>query len=67
MKELYIIAYVDEAGNIISYAKGGGSSTKSYIRAWESLESAQRSQRTITHVDGKKPQILQVSDYEVVE
>lgn len=41
--ELYVVANVDADGNIVSYPKGGGSSSPAYIRAFESLASAKRS------------------------
>lgn len=43
--ELYVIAEVDSEGNVIGYAMGGGSSAKSYIRAFGTVASAQRSLR----------------------
>lgn len=46
-RELYVIAILDENGNVVDFARGGGSSAKSYIRAFDSVASAQRSLRFI--------------------
>jgi hypothetical protein len=43
-RDLYVVATVDKDGHVISYPKGGGSSAPAYIRAFESLKSAKRSQ-----------------------
>lgn len=46
--DLYVIVETDGRGNVVGYPKGGGSSAKSFIRAFESAESAQRSLRHLT-------------------
>jgi hypothetical protein len=45
IKELYIVAKTDEKGNVVGYPKGGGSSSPSFIRAFEKVSSAGRSKR----------------------
>lgn len=43
--DLYLIANLDENGNVVSYPMGGGSSTKSSIKAFDNLTSAKKSLR----------------------
>lgn len=43
--ELFIIAETDGNGTVTGFPKGGGSSSKPYIRAFESPDSASRSLR----------------------
>lgn len=47
-RDLYVIAEVDADGNVVEFARGGGSSAKSYIRAFDNVESAQRSLRFLS-------------------
>lgn len=41
--ELYVLCETDEEGNVIGFVKGGGSSARSSIRAYETPGSARRS------------------------
>lgn len=59
--ELYVLAYVDDNGNITGYPKGGGSSTPSSIRTYEPIGSARRGRRFIGG------NIVRVTGVEVVE
>lgn len=59
--ELYVVANVDDDGNIVSYPKGGGSSSPAYIRAFESLTSAKRSKARMGGA------IIKITDAEIVE
>ena len=43
--DLYIVAYVDEDGNVLNFPMGGGSSTKASVKAHDTLAKAKRSQR----------------------
>jgi len=42
---LYLIANIDEHGNVINFPMGGGSSTRPTIKAHDNLTSAKRSLR----------------------
>lgn len=59
--ELYVLANVDDLGNIVNIPKGGGSSTEKRVKAYDSIESARRGTR---HHAGT---IVKVTDVEVVE
>lgn len=61
MAELYVLANVDEDGNITGFPKGGGSSTSPRIKAYESLASAKRGVRHHAGV------IVKVTGFEVVD
>lgn len=43
--DLFLVANVDENGNVINFPMGGGSSTKPSIKAHDNLASAKRSLR----------------------
>lgn len=43
--DLFIVANVDEKGNVTNFPMGGGSSTKSSVKAHDTLSKAKRSQR----------------------
>lgn len=64
--ELYVVATVDDDGNIVSYPKGGGSSSPSYIRAFETGASAKRSQARL-NISPKNTRVVRVTAVEVVE
>lgn len=59
--ELYVLASVDEDGNIVGYPKGGGSSTAPRVKAYDSLTSARRG---ASRHDGV---IVKVTEVEIVE
>lgn len=61
MSELYVLANINEKGEVIGFPKGGGSSTQPRIKAYDSLTSARRGSR---YHDGV---ILRVTKMEVVE
>lgn len=60
--EVYLIANLDEQGNVINYPMGGGSSTKPSIKAHDNLTSAKRSLRFF-----KGATVIKVTDYEIVD
>lgn len=60
-RDLYVVANVDKNGDVISYPQGGGSSSPSFIRAFESPKSAKRSSARLGGA------ILKVTAFEVVE
>lgn len=60
--DLYLVANVDDDGNVINYPMGGGSSTKSSIKAFDNLTSAKKSLRFFP---GSK--IVKVTGFEKVE
>lgn len=61
LPELYVLAKVNDDGEIVSYPEGGGSSTQPRIKAYKSLASARRGKRHHAGV------IVRVVDAEVVE
>ncbi|WP_079516549.1 hypothetical protein [Rossellomorea marisflavi] len=61
MTELYVLASVNEKGEVIGFPKGGGSSTSPRIKAYDSLSSAKRGGR------GHAGVIVKVTKMEVVE
>lgn len=64
--ELYVVATVDDAGNVVGYPKGGGSSSPSFIRAFESEESAERSRARLNFAP-ENIKVIRVTAVEVVE
>ena len=60
--EVYLIANLDEQGNIINCPMGGGSSTKPSIKAHDNLTSAKRSLRFF-----KGATIIKLTGYEIVK
>ena len=60
MKNLYIVAYVNDDGEVEGFPQGGGSSSPAYIRAWTSLSSARRSAKYFN------AQVIKLTDYDVV-
>ncbi|PAE24038.1 hypothetical protein [Bacillus sp. 7894-2] len=60
MKELYVLAYVNEKGEVTGFPTGGGSSTQPRIKAYDNLASAKRGKRHHTGV------IVKVTGMEVV-
>jgi hypothetical protein len=61
MNELYVLATVNEKGEVTGFPKGGGSSTQPRIKAYDSLTSARRGKR------GHAGVIVKVTKMEVVE
>jgi hypothetical protein len=59
--ELFIVANVNDEGNVISFPMGGGSSTKPSIKAHDNYESAKRSSRFFP-----KSKVVKVTGFEVV-
>lgn len=60
--ELYVLANIDEVtGDIVGYPTGGGSSTASRVKAYESLSSARR----VASQYGCS--IIKITDAEVIE
>lgn len=59
--ELYVLATVDEKGEVTGFPKGGGSSTTPRLKAYDSLASARRGKR---HHEGS---IVKITGMEVVE
>ncbi|KMK75434.1 hypothetical protein AB990_08955 [Alkalihalobacillus pseudalcaliphilus] len=64
--ELYIVALVDDNGNVEGFPKGGGSSSPSFIRAFESKSSAKRSASRLNFAPANV-KVIRVTDYEEVE
>ncbi|TQR28347.1 hypothetical protein C7Y47_22160 [Lysinibacillus sphaericus] len=60
--DLYIVANVDENGNVINFPMGGGSSTKASVKAHDTLTKAKRSQRFF-----KGSVIVKATAFEIVE
>lgn len=59
--ELYVLATVDDDGNIVGYPQGGGSSTPKRVKAYDSLASAKRGSRRHEGV------IVKVTSVEIIE
>lgn len=59
--DLFIVANIDEKGNVVNFPMGGGSSTKSSVKAHYTLAKAKRSQRFF-----KGSVIVKVTAFEVV-
>jgi hypothetical protein len=59
--ELYVLANVDDKGNVVSYPKGGGSSTQPRIKTYDSLASAKRGKR---HHNGKIMRVIALEEVE---
>ena len=53
MTEIYVVVNVDSEGNVIGFPKGGGSSTKGTVRAFETYSAAQRSIRFLNFKEGE--------------
>ena len=60
---LYVICVVDENYDFVRYAYGGGSSSKSYIRAFEDERSANRSKASLRKHDLKEGESFRVLPY----
>lgn len=60
--ELYIVAYVNEKGNVTGFPKGGGSSTKPSIKAHDNYKSAKRSSRFFPSSKVVKASVFEVVD-----
>ena len=63
---LYVLASTDEAGDVVGFPKGGGSSTPARIKAYDSLENARRGKRQARHTHGEVV-IVKVTEVEVIE
>lgn len=64
--DLYVVATVDDADNVVGYPKGGGSSSPAYIRAFESKASAKRSAARINWAP-ENVKVMRVIAMEAVE
>lgn len=64
--DLYVVAETDDAGNVVGYPKGGGSSSPSFIRAFESKASANRSAGRLSFAP-KSTKVMRVTALEEVE
>lgn len=64
--ELYVVVTADDAGNVVGYPKGGGSSSPAYIRAFESEASAKRSAKRINWAP-ENVKVMRVTAMEAVE
>ena len=64
--ELYVVATVDSSGNITGFPKGGGSSSPSFIRAFETEERAKRSLKRLNCVP-ENAKVIRITEAEVVE
>lgn len=60
--DLFVLAYVDENGNIVNFPMGGGSSTKPSLKAHDNVESAKRAQRFF-----KGSVVVKATRFEIVE
>lgn len=58
---LFIVANVDEDGNVINFPMGGGSSTKPSVKAHISQKSAERSRKFFPN-----SKVVKVTGFEVV-
>jgi len=65
MTELYVVVSADNDGNIVGYPKGGGSSSPSFIRAFESKASAKRSAKRINFEDNAR--VARITSLEIIE
>jgi hypothetical protein len=59
--ELFIVANVDEQGNVVNFPMGGGSSTKPSVKAHISQKSAERSRKFFP-----SSKVVKVTGFEVV-
>lgn len=59
--ELFVVAYVNDSGEVTGFPMGGGSSTKPSIKAHEKLSSAKRSSK---YFSGSK--VVKVTSFEIV-
>lgn len=66
MAELYVLALVDEEGTVVGFPKGGGSSSPSYVRAFESEASAKRSLSRLNFAS-ENAKVVRITGMEVVE
>lgn len=66
MAELYVVALVDEGNNVVGFPKGGGSSSPSYVRAFESEASAKRSAKRLNFAP-ENVKVVKITGMEVVE
>lgn len=63
---LFIIANLNDAGEVVGYPLGGGSSAKGVVRAFTEFTSAQRSLQGMMRVGhaGPDAQVMQVTAVE---
>jgi hypothetical protein len=59
--DLFIVANVDEHGNVVSFPMGGGSSTKPSVKAHVSQKSAERSRKFFPN-----SKVVKVTRFEVI-
>lgn len=60
--DVYLVAHVNEKGEVINFPMGGGSSTKPSLKAHTNFKSAKRSQR---HFEGSV--IVKATGYQSVD
>ena len=59
---LYVLCETDSEGNFVGFLLGGGSSAKSYIRAYDNPTSARRALQRISY----KPEYTDVRRFDLV-
>ena len=59
---LYVLCESDSEGNFVDFLLGGGSSAKSYIRAYDNPTSARRALQRISY----KPEYTDVRRFDLV-
>lgn len=64
--ELFVIARLDDEGNVVEFPQGGGSSAKGYIRAFDDPMSAQRSVSRLNVPDKEGLRVMRVTGLEEV-
>ena len=64
--ELYVVATVNDVGEVVGYPKGGGSSSPSFIRAFETVTSAKRSASRLNFAP-ESAKVIRVTAYEIIE
>jgi hypothetical protein len=63
---LFIIANLNDKGEVVGYPLGGGSSATGYVRAFTEFSSAQRSLQGLQRISraGSNAQVMQVTAVE---
>lgn len=60
--DVFIVANVDENGNVINFPMGGGSSSRASVKAHDTLGKAKRAQRFF-----KGSVIVKATAFEIIE
>jgi len=63
MSELYVVCMVNESGEVVGFPKGGGSSSPSFIRAFENKASAKRSAKRLNY-SPVNTKVMRVKEFE---